>query len=128
MASESFWASRRHFTPDEFDHPNEMDDGFIALLDIARGEAGVPFIIDSSFRPGDEKCHGHGKAVDLRCKDSHTRFLILRTLFMVGFTRIGVYLQEGAKGGHIHVDWCPEEDGFPQEMCWTGKSKSSDRS
>jgi hypothetical protein len=94
-----------------------MDASFIAMLDLARETAGVPFKITSDFRVGDAKCHGRGKAVDIACTDSRSRYAILAALVGVGFKRIGIYDR------HIHVDFCTEAEGFPRPRCWWGESR-----
>ena len=76
-------------------------------LNRAREIADIPFILNSAFR-----CEFHNKdvggsctsshlvgcAVDIRCDNSHDRYLILNALIQVGFNRIGI-----AKT-FIHVD------------------------
>lgn len=84
-----------------------MDEGFLYKLDQARDLSEYPFIINSAFRSVDwELSHGRkggsshckGLAVDLACKSSVVRLYIIRSLFQVGFRRIGVY------SNFIHVD------------------------
>jgi hypothetical protein len=81
--------------------------GLVKMLDQARDIAGIPFVITSGFRNAitkdgvttrDEGAHSRGLAVDLRCRDSRSRFLILKGLFAVGFVRIGDEVD------HIHAD------------------------
>lgn len=79
-----------------------------AMLDMARGIAGIPFVINSGFRtkeqndalPNSVKNSAHltGEAVDIRCKDSNERFAILKGLIQSGFTRIGLGT------GFVHAD------------------------
>lgn len=100
----------RYFTPDEV---KGLDPAFVAILDYARQKAGVPFVITSGFRTPEENAaaggaansaHLRGLAVDLRCRDSHDRYLIIRALFQLGLQRIVVY----AGDGHVHVDNDPD--------------------
>lgn len=105
----TFFESLRYFKAEEFDSPEKMDTEFLSKLDFARARAGVPFNLSSSYRGGDLGAHGEGLAVDIACLSSRWRFLILRGLISVGFTRIGIY------PSHIHVDLSPGRD---QEVCW----------
>lgn len=95
-----------------------LDNELVAKLDQARHLAGIPFIITSGFREGDPNGIDHGiknsahmnhKAVDLRCRDSATRFKIMFGLISAGFKRIGI------NNVHIHAD-CDETK--PQEVFW----------
>ena len=110
----SLWAELNHFSPFEFEHPEEMEFNLMAQLDVAREIAGIPFRINSSHRPGDLLSHGKGMAVDIECLTSRNRFHIVQALLMVGFTRIGVYDR------HIHADIDPS---LPQDVMWWGRSK-----
>ena len=109
--------SYKHFSDREVEG---LQPALVERLDLARGYAGVAFIITpgGGLRAvGTSKvkgsAHEAGWAVDLRCSSSHQRFRILRALFAVGFTRVGVYDR------HIHVDADPTK---PQEVTWTGIS------
>lgn len=114
-----------HFDIEEFycqcgrEHQQQqVDERLVLMLDIARSQAGVSFVISSGYR-----CIGHNKevggvadsshlkglAVDIRVQNSRSRFLILRSLIDVGFRRIGV-----AKN-FIHVDIDSEKD---LGVCW----------
>ncbi len=84
-----------------------LNAGLVKMLDQAREISGIPYIITSGFRTQntengitlpDTGVHSKGLAVDLRCRDSRSRFLILKGLFAVGFTRIGDEID------HIHAD------------------------
>lgn len=90
-----------------------LDIGLVQMLDRARDFAGIPFIITSGYRSPEYEegrgrsttgAHTTGKAVDLRCQDSRSRFLILKALFYVGFVRIGDEVD------HIHADICTDRD------------------
>lgn len=107
------WSQIRHFTPDEFS--GEMDSGLIYMLDAAREIAGIKFTLASTRRQGSgTSAHNTGHAVDIRCSDSVSRFVIVAALFAVGFRRIGIYDK------HIHADNSETHD---QDVCWIGKSK-----
>lgn len=99
-----------------------LEPEFVAKLDMARHEAGVPFKITSGKRSSADNeramgvegsAHIKGLAVDLACDDSSTRFRMVRSLFNSGIERIGVYDR------HIHVDVDPEK---PRFVLWVGIS------
>ena len=108
----AFWESLRYFSRDEFEAPDEMSMELLSLLDHARGIAGVPFVINSSFREGDEGSHGKGVAVDISCRHSWVRFRIVSALLEVGCSRIGIYRH------HVHVDIAPDR---VSEVMWYGR-------
>lgn len=110
----------KYFKPEEFvcRHCGKagIDDNFVTLLDQARHLACVPFVITSGYRCeihdkalGGKGNHTTGKAVDILCTDSSTRYAILEALFRVGFQRIEVAPR------HIHVDQAPDK---PPYVCW----------
>lgn len=96
-----------------------LDQELCAMLDRARGLAGIPFVITCGKRTVDENAalaesvkdsaHLTGNAVDLACSDSGDRFKMLASLLEVGFKRIGIY------SAHIHADNSPT---LPQGVCW----------
>lgn len=84
-----------------------LNTGLVEMLDKAREIAGIPFFITSGLRTKqknedvggvNDSSHIKGLAVDLRCRDSRERFLIVKGLISVGFMRIGV------ESDHIHTD------------------------
>jgi len=108
------------FTEDEV---KGLDPKFVTRLDNARSISMVPYKITSGYRSpeGNEEvggvkasAHTKGLGVDLACADSHQRFRILKGLFAIGLTRIGIYDR------HIHVD---DDSVKPQEVAWWGTSK-----
>lgn len=107
-----------YFNIEEFDSPDkpgsgkEMDEGFLKQLDKAREIADVSFIVNSGFRTVEHNTeiggingssHTLGFAVDLSCKDSRKRLIIIKALLEVGFTRIGI------SSKFIHVDNDPSK-------------------
>lgn len=79
----------------------------MAMADMARAKAGIPFIITSGLRTAeenkkaggaDDSAHLTGEAFDLRCSDSVSRFKMVKALLESGFLRIGIYEK------HIHAD------------------------
>jgi len=109
--------SQYHFFTDE--EVQGLDKELCAMLDMARGQAGVPFVITCGLRTPEQNAalpeavqdsaHLTGNAVDLACGDSATRFAMIRGLLLAGFTRIGVY------SAHIHAD---NSVTLPQNVCW----------
>ena len=108
----------RHFKEKEFGRCNppcslqNMDQGFMDLLDRLRDEAGIPLILNSAYRtPAHELAHSRpgtsshcqGRAVDIRCTDSGTRFKILEAAVKLGIRRIGV------AHTYIHIDNDPDK-------------------
>lgn len=86
---------------------SDMDFSFMCLLDLARGFAGVPFVLNSAYRSVDwELTHGRagtsshckGVAVDIRCSSTVQRYIIVRSLILAGFSRIGI------SKSFVHVD------------------------
>ena len=71
----------------------------VALLDKARGIAGIPFKINSGIRTKtqntnaggvEDSSHLTGLAVDLACTTSANRYKMMTALLEVGFNRIGL--------------------------------------
>ncbi len=101
----------KYFKIDEFRCPCcgkvDMDEGFLQLLDHARGLAQIPFRITSGFRcekhnrevgGKPDSAHLSGHAVDIFVHSSKDRFKIVKSLIDVGFRRIGI------AHNFIHVD------------------------
>lgn len=96
-----------------------LDLELCAMLDRARGLAGVPFQITCGLRTPDQNsalaesvkdsAHLTGNAVDLACADSTTRYAMIRGLILAGFNRIGIY------SAHLHADNAPT---LPPNVCW----------
>ena len=111
----------KFFKLSEFDSPDlpgsgsNMQPEFLNKLDKARELAAIPFRINSGFRTlahnkklqekgykaVDNSPHLGGWAADIHCVDSPTRYTIIKALFEVGFTRIGI------GNTFIHVDCDP---------------------
>lgn len=111
-----------NFKLSEFDDPDFPNSGeenmcpiFLTKLDLARSIAGVPFRITSGWRSKSRNervggkinsSHLVGKAADIACIDSRSRFIIVKALIEAGFNRIGI----NAGRGFIHVDNDPAKD------------------
>ena len=96
-----------------------LQDSTCQKLSIARGIAGVPFVITCGLRTPDQNAqlaesvsdsaHLTGNAVDLACSDSQTRYAMLKGLLGAGFNRIGIY------SAHLHADDSPV---LPPNVAW----------
>ena len=83
----------------------------------ARKMANIPFVLLSAMRCPEHNKDIKGKensahlrgAFDIRVANSHDRFIILQSLILAGFTRIGVYKT------FIHAD---DDPTLPKEMTW----------
>jgi uncharacterized protein YcbK (DUF882 family) len=120
----------KHFNIDEFDSPDipnsgiNMDNDFLQMLDTARQYSTVPFKITSGYRTESHNnaiyaklgkkpiasSHLKGKAADIACMDSQTRFIIFTSLVKAGFTRFGM------GNTFIHVD---NDNAKAQNVIWT---------
>lgn len=85
----------------------DMDPSFMDRLQTARTIAGVPFKINSAFRSVEHELsknrsgksmHTLGRAVDIKCCDSGSRYKIVSALVAAGFHGIGI------GSTFIHVD------------------------
>ncbi len=98
-----------------------VDQELMASLDRARHKAGIPFIVTSGYRTDEDNfsaggvsdsAHTKGLAVDLRCKDSKTCFMLVKSLMDEGFKRfvIGLRFEKNEFGKdvlsfhNLHVD------------------------
>lgn len=97
----------------------EIDPVFLERLVNARLDADIPFSVNSMYRCPDHNRkigstsnnHPAGKAADIKCNDSRSRFIIVASLIRAGFTRIGI-----AKT-FIHCD-SMDNIGTPPEVIW----------
>lgn len=106
----------QYFTDEEI---TGLQDSTCQKLSIARGIAGVPFVITCGFRTVaqnsvlvesvQDSAHLTGNGVDLACNDSQTRYAMLKGLLGAGFNRIGIY------SAHLHADDSPT---LPPNVCW----------
>lgn len=96
----------------------DMDQRFMCKLDKAREMAGIPFVVNSAFRPvawekskgrSGTGAHTTGHAVDIRCNTSVNRMKIVFALLSVGFRRIGIGKT------YVHVD---DDETKPQNVIW----------
>jgi hypothetical protein len=99
---------------------NNIQPKFVRMLNVARFHANTAFYMNSVCRcvshnetvgGKEDSAHLYGTAGDIKCKNSHKRYKILRGLLKAGFKRIGV----NSKKGFIHAD-C--DDSKPSEVIW----------
>ncbi len=121
----------RYFTLSEFASPDlegsgsNMKHEFLIKLDEARHLANIPFKINSGFRTAaynqylldspkykasKTSTHLEGIAADISVKDSRSRWVVINSLMLAGFTRIGI------ADTFIHVDLSKEKS---QNVIWT---------
>ncbi len=113
-----------YFKNNEFIEPESLDHAVRVMLERTRQHAGIPMVISSSLRPrrGRKKSahykdkEGKYHGVDIKCRDSRSRYLIVNAALKAGFTRIGIY------DLHIHLDNAMGK-GFDQYVVWVKKSK-----
>lgn len=95
-----------------------MQQSTMSKLDTAREIADIPFVINSAYRSSAHDkskgrsgtgAHTLGRAVDIRCNDSGSRFKILNAIIKAGFNRIGI-----AKT-FIHAD---DSEIHKQKIIW----------
>lgn len=114
----------KYFSPSEFTKCvpscsiNDMDKGFLLLLDKVREKAGIPLVINSAYRSvaydkskgrSGNSSHCKGMAVDIRCNTSSNRLKIIRACLECGINRIGI----GSNFIHIDID-----KSLPQNVMW----------
>ena len=97
---------------------DDMDAGFLALLDKVREKAGIPLVLNSAYRSKEwdkskgrsgNSAHTKGKAVDIRCNTSANRYKIVSAALACGIKRIGI-----AKT-YIHLD---NDSSLAQNVIW----------
>lgn len=113
------WKSK-YFTTDEFrckcGRPDcdsvDIHPQFVSMLDIAREQAGTPFVVTSGARcerhnamvgGSDTSSHLLGLAADIRCRNGQERLSIVRGLIAAGIYRIGI------ARGFVHADIDPDK-------------------
>jgi uncharacterized protein YcbK (DUF882 family) len=105
-------------SPDNSESGSKMDKDFLEKLDYARGNAGVPFKINSGYRTKEwnlkvggrvGSSHLKGLAVDIHCNNSRDRALIINALMEVGVNRFGIART------FIHADVDKNKD---QDVIW----------
>lgn len=98
-----------------------INEGSLLRLDRARQIAGIPFVVNSSYRsPAYEVSKGRsgtsahclGRAFDIKCRSSRERYLIISGAIAAGFSRIGIY------PNFVHLDDSTDHD---QCVIWYGK-------
>lgn len=98
-----------HCTCDRTHQIQIVDERLVWMLDLARDRAGLPFTITSGYRcikhnaeVGGvvDSAHLKGLAADIHVGNARTRFIILKALLPIGFSRIGI----GQTFIHVDID------------------------
>ena len=114
-----------YFKDSEFEEAESVDPEFRRMLERIRGGAGIPMVISSSLRPrrGRRKSahyknkEGYYHGVDIKVRDSRSRYLIINAALKVGCHRIGIYTR------HLHLDNAMGKGFDPYVIWFGGKSK-----
>ena len=116
--------SSRYFAPAEFVKCtpsctiDQMDEGFLALMDRVRELAGIPLVVSCAYRSkswelqhgrSGSSAHCKGKAMDIRCNTSQNRYRIVNAALKCGIRRIGIGQT------FIHLD---NDTSLPQNVIW----------
>lgn len=105
----------KYFAPKEFKacvpscKIEDMDAGFLELLDAIRESAGIPLVLNCAYRSREwdlakgrtgNSAHTRGLAVDIRCNSNANRMKIVKAALLNGITRIGI----GKNFVHVDAD------------------------
>ena len=119
-----FSAMSKYFSESEFKKcvpscsERDMDGAFLSLLDEVRERAGIPLVLNCAYRSSSwdkskgrsgNSAHTRGKAVDIRCNASVTRYKIVKAALDCGVRRIGIGRT------FVHVD---TDETKPQGVIW----------
>lgn len=112
----------RYFSESEFKKcvpscsERDMDGAFLSLLDEVRERAGIPLVLNCAYRSSawdkskgrsGNSAHTRGKAVDIRCNASVTRYKIVKAALDCGVRRIGI------GKSFVHLD---NDNSLPQDV------------
>ena len=96
----------------------QMEPGFLELLDRGWEAAGIPLVLNCAFRSvahekkmgrSGNSAHTRGRAVDIRCNTSANRYKIVAAALGCGIRRIGVGKT------FVHLD---NDETLPQGVMW----------
>lgn len=111
----------RHFTVQEFNHPELLDNAFVQWLDNVRHAAGIPFILTSDARTPEHNrevggaptsLHVSGRAVDftLRMWDSPTLWRVAHAVCVTPPPNgCGIELEFVLSDRHVHLGLFPDQ-------------------
>lgn len=109
------------FNPEQDPKMIGVSDDVMKILDAARYNANIPFIITSGLRTPAESIaaggyatdpHTKGLAVDILCENDTDQYLIVNGAVQAGFKRIGL------GKSHVHLDI---EQDLPQNVLFIEK-------
>lgn len=98
-----------HCTCNRVHQAQSVDPRLIWMLDLARDRAGLPFVITSGYRCVEhntevggvkDSAHLKGLAADIFVGNSRARYIMLKSLLPIGFSRIGI----GRNFIHVDID------------------------
>ena len=107
----------RHFSSNELNHPELVDNAFFAWLDEVRHRAGVPFRLTSDARTPEENArasgssptslHLQGKAVDFTVRwEREVLWKVTHAVCTTPCTQgVELELVQGQRDRHIHLGW-----------------------
>ena len=106
----------------------EMDNGFMTLLESLRTAYGQPMRITSAFRcpehnvqastTGTTGPHTTGRAVDVQVAGEDAHHLLALALHL-GFSGIGVSQRGPANQRFLHLDTLTQDLGYPRPTIWS---------
>lgn len=97
---------------------DQMEPGFLELLDAVREIAGIPLVLNCAYRSkarekkmgrSGNSAHTRGLAVDIRCNTSANRYKIVAAALGCGIRRIGIGKT------FVHLD---NDTSLPQGVMW----------
>lgn len=114
----------KYFSPKEFRacvpscSIEQMEPGFLELLDRVREAAGIPLVLNCAYRSREwdlskgrsgNSAHTRGRAVDIRCHTNANRYKIIAAALGCGVRRIGI------GKNFIHLD---NDETLSQGVIW----------
>lgn len=100
----------------------EMDTGFMNIVERMRLEAGFPFVVTSAYRCKDHNlavgganasAHQLGKGMDISARGFRA-YMLVKLAYKYGMTGIGVYKN------HVHLDNCTADEIISRPCLWRG--------
>lgn len=113
------WASLVYLRPSDFTHPDGLRYSIVRELDRFIGQVGSRPVILSDYRPGDERTHGQGLAIDTTWPGADPLKVHGAAMAWAGFGGVGIYTNEvGAVSFHFDTRQDTMRDYGPDQ--WGG--------